>query len=332
MPVRRTSNQVNKGRTSGSFQKKKKYCCAYHGYIFVCLFFKAIAISLNGKLHSLFSLGIVLADYGPCWREHRRFALTTLRNFGLGKNSMEERIHGEIQYIVKILDDSIGKDNTNTSTTSNSRSDLSLNNKLLHQYMLLPVCFSTICVEYNNNQVYLCMYLFSGKTMSPQLMFHNAASNIICQVLFGTRFEYDDAFIRTFIRCFTENAKLANGPWAMVGDLKYVSEVNRWTLSNKCLLCSFMVICIGFFFSFTDVGFDLVFITMLTMLCLWCFILWSKICFWIQALCLISAAVWFLSICSVLASSLQKGIWEYWGTQLCLKVWLQFLSVNMLLI
>lgn len=62
------------------------------------------------KFQSLFS-GIVLADYGSCWREHRRFALTTLRNFGLGKNSMEERIHGEIQYIVKTLDDSIGKDN-----------------------------------------------------------------------------------------------------------------------------------------------------------------------------------------------------------------------------
>lgn len=61
--------------------------------------------------------------------------------------------------------------------------------------------------------------------MSPQLMFHNVSSNIICQVLFGTRYEYDDPFIRTFIRCFTENAKLVNGPWAMVSQSKYVSEV-----------------------------------------------------------------------------------------------------------
>ncbi|XP_051807654.1 cytochrome P450 2F2-like isoform X2 [Acanthochromis polyacanthus] len=108
--------------------------------------------------------GVILADYGPRWREHRRFALTTLRNFGLGKKSMEEKIHDEIQYIVKRLDKSI------------------------------------------------------GKTMSPQVMFHNAASNIICQVLFGTRYEYDDKFITEMIRCFTENAKIANGPWAMLYD------------------------------------------------------------------------------------------------------------------
>ncbi len=56
----------------------------------------------------------------------------------------------------------------------------------------------------------------TGKTLSPQLMFHNAASNIICQVLFGTRYEYDDEFIKVIVQCFTENAKIANGPWAMV--------------------------------------------------------------------------------------------------------------------
>ncbi|XP_074533553.1 cytochrome P450 2J6-like [Halichoeres trimaculatus] len=108
--------------------------------------------------------GVILADYGPSWREHRRFALMTLRNFGMGKNSMEDRIHGEIKYIMGTL-------------------------------------------EKND-----------GKTFSPQLMFHNAASNIICQVLFGTRYEYDDEFIRVIVGCFTENAKIANGPWAMLYD------------------------------------------------------------------------------------------------------------------
>lgn len=47
-------------------------------------------------------------------------------------------------------------------------------------------------------------------------MFHNAASNIICQVLFGKRYEYDDEVIRVIVQCFTENGKIANGPWAMV--------------------------------------------------------------------------------------------------------------------
>ncbi|XP_041651165.1 cytochrome P450 2F2-like [Cheilinus undulatus] len=108
--------------------------------------------------------GVVLADYGPSWKEHRRFALMTLRNFGMGKNSMEDRIHGEMQYVIKTLEESV------------------------------------------------------GKSFSPQVMFHNAASNIICQVLFGTRFEYHDDFIRTIIRCFNENSKIANGPWSMLYD------------------------------------------------------------------------------------------------------------------
>ncbi|XP_061892114.1 cytochrome P450 2F2-like [Entelurus aequoreus] len=108
--------------------------------------------------------GVILADYGSSWKEHRRFALMTLRNFGLGKNSMEERILGEIEFIMKTLETSI------------------------------------------------------GKTLSPQLMFHNASSNIICQVLFGRRYDYDDEFIKVIVQCFTENAKLANGPWAMLYD------------------------------------------------------------------------------------------------------------------
>ncbi|XP_070687627.1 cytochrome P450 2F2-like [Pempheris klunzingeri] len=108
--------------------------------------------------------GVILADYGSSWRDHRRFALMTLRDFGLGKNSMEDRIHGELQYIINTLEKS------------------------------------------------------AGKPFSPQLMFHNAASNIICQVLFGTRYEYDDDFIKVIVQCFTENAKIANGPWAMLYD------------------------------------------------------------------------------------------------------------------
>ena len=49
-----------------------------------------------------------MADYSPRWREHRRFALMTLRNFGMGKNSMEDRIYGEIQYIMDTLENNNG--------------------------------------------------------------------------------------------------------------------------------------------------------------------------------------------------------------------------------
>ncbi|KAF6718865.1 Cytochrome P450 2J6 [Oryzias melastigma] len=108
--------------------------------------------------------GVILADYGSIWRDHRRFTLMTLRNFGLGKISMEERIHEEIQFTVSKLEENI------------------------------------------------------GKTMSPQVMFHNAASNIICKVLFNTRYDYEDGMITEIVQCFVEILKIANGPWAMMYD------------------------------------------------------------------------------------------------------------------
>ncbi|XP_073669440.1 cytochrome P450 2F2-like isoform X3 [Paramisgurnus dabryanus] len=108
--------------------------------------------------------GVIVVDYGPTWKEHRRFALMTLRNFGLGKQTMEERILGEISHIVDKLNKAV------------------------------------------------------GSSINPQTMFHNAASNIICLVLFGARFDYDDEFLKRFIEIYTENAKITNGPWAMIYD------------------------------------------------------------------------------------------------------------------
>lgn len=50
-----------------------------------------------------------MADYGSVWRDHRRFALMTLRNFGLGKKSMEERIHEEVECTIETLEKNIGR-------------------------------------------------------------------------------------------------------------------------------------------------------------------------------------------------------------------------------
>ncbi|CAI2354663.1 unnamed protein product [Caenorhabditis sp. 36 PRJEB53466] len=40
----------------------------------------------------------IIASNGEFWQEHRRFALQTLRNFGLGRNLMEEKIMEEYKY------------------------------------------------------------------------------------------------------------------------------------------------------------------------------------------------------------------------------------------
>ncbi|XP_062375522.1 cytochrome P450 2F2-like [Sardina pilchardus] len=108
--------------------------------------------------------GLILLDYGHIWKEHRRFALMTLRNFGMGKQSMEDKILGELSYVISKLEKSV------------------------------------------------------GKSLSPQTMFHNTSSNIIFTVLFGARYEHDDETLKIFIKLFTENARIANGPWAMIYD------------------------------------------------------------------------------------------------------------------
>ncbi|XP_030632125.1 cytochrome P450 2F2 [Chanos chanos] len=120
----------------------------------------------NGLLlnHLTQGKGVIMADYGPSWREHRRFALMTLRNFGLGKQSMEERILGEISYVCAHLEAS------------------------------------------------------AGKSIDPQTLFHNASCDIICSIMFGSRYEYDHDFFQAMIKMMAENSKIANGPWGMVYD------------------------------------------------------------------------------------------------------------------
>ncbi|XP_041794521.1 cytochrome P450 2D15-like [Chelmon rostratus] len=108
--------------------------------------------------------GVVLADYNHLWREQRRFGLMTLRNFGLGKQLMERSILAEIQRVMKILEQSV------------------------------------------------------GKAMNPKQLFHSAASNIICQVLFAKQFGYDDEFMKFFVNLFRETSKIINGRWGMIYD------------------------------------------------------------------------------------------------------------------
>ncbi|XP_051015320.1 cytochrome P450 2D26-like [Acomys russatus] len=50
-------------------------------------------------LHTDVSAGVVLAPYGPEWREQRRFSVSTLRDFGLGRKSLEQWVTEEAGHL-----------------------------------------------------------------------------------------------------------------------------------------------------------------------------------------------------------------------------------------
>ncbi|KPP57651.1 cytochrome P450, family 2, subfamily X, polypeptide 9-like, partial [Scleropages formosus] len=79
-----------------------------------------------------------------------------------------------------------------------------------------------------------------GKSINPQILFHKAASNIICSILFGNRYEHDDEFLQRLLKIFREITTMVNGPWTMLYDtlpfLKYFQLPFKKTFENMEIL------------------------------------------------------------------------------------------------
>ena len=111
---------------------------------------------------SLFPFAGVIFSDGPAWKEHRRFALMALRDFGMGKRSMEDPIKEEALAFVAEL------------------------KKL------------------------------KGAPINVQNLMNATVSNVICSIVFGKRFEYDD---EEFLKCIDNmNSIITTGATALLGE------------------------------------------------------------------------------------------------------------------
>lgn len=65
----------------------------------------------------------------------------------------------------------------------------------------------------------------SGKPFDPVFVLSRSVSNIICSVIFGSRFDYDDERLLTIIHFINDNFQIMSSPWGEVSTLRST----RWS-------------------------------------------------------------------------------------------------------
>lgn len=120
----------------------------------------------------------------------RRFALSTLRDFGMGKKAAEEKIIEETQYLIKLFEKHEG----------NSTPVL---------YYCLACLYMEFYVVLLLIYIYFYIFFFLGKPFSSTQSINNAVSNIICSIVYGSRFDYSDPEFTRMVDRANENVRLS---------------------------------------------------------------------------------------------------------------------------
>ncbi|XP_042299568.1 cytochrome P450 2G1-like [Sceloporus undulatus] len=108
--------------------------------------------------------GVVFAN-GERWRQLRRFSLTVLRDFGMGKKSIQERIQEEAQFLLE---------------------------------------------EFRKT---------NEKPFSPIYIISRAVSNVICSIVFGNRFDYEDKDFQALMEMINNSFREMSTAWAQLYDI-----------------------------------------------------------------------------------------------------------------
>ncbi|XP_060706647.1 cytochrome P450 2K1-like [Hemiscyllium ocellatum] len=129
-----------------------------------------------------FRTGVVFSD-GKLWRENRKFVISALRGFGMGKKSVEDRISEEASFLVNVFES------------------------------------------------------HKGQPFETARILNSAVSNIICSILFGDRFDYDDKMFNSLISMNNETARLAGAASIQVYNsypsLGFLIPAHRKIIENR---------------------------------------------------------------------------------------------------
>ncbi|XP_068565336.1 cytochrome P450 2K1-like [Cebidichthys violaceus] len=101
--------------------------------------------------------GVLMAN-GESWKEMRRFAISNLRDFGMGKKACEDKIIEECEQLIEV--------------------------------------FKT----------------FKGEALDTTRTMNYAVSNIICSIVYGSRFEYDDPKFTSMVDGINRSIELLGSP------------------------------------------------------------------------------------------------------------------------